>query len=163
MFWRTASGLLPTSKPATVARPEVGFSSPQSMRMVVDLPAPLGPRNPNTSPFLTERSIRSTATKPPNLFTRLSNTTEFSCSDMARILAANRIHEQILDCRSYLLNCVERQICVFETRLKLRHALGGIVHHYVQAIAGKYQAEDSVCVLELGAQPSRVRRSDRYD
>ena len=51
MFWRTASGSRATSYPATCARPEVGFSRPQSMRMVVDLPAPFGPRKPKTSPF----------------------------------------------------------------------------------------------------------------
>ncbi len=39
-----------TSKPATVPAPELGWSSPHSMRMVVVLPAPLGPRKPNTSP-----------------------------------------------------------------------------------------------------------------
>ncbi len=41
-----------TSKPATVAFPEVGSSSPQRIRMVVDLPAPFGPRKPKISPRL---------------------------------------------------------------------------------------------------------------
>ena len=35
-----------TSKPATVAEPLVGASSVQSIRTVVDLPAPFGPRKP---------------------------------------------------------------------------------------------------------------------
>jgi hypothetical protein len=34
------------SKPATRPEPDVGASRPQSMRIVVDLPAPLGPRKP---------------------------------------------------------------------------------------------------------------------
>ena len=46
----TPSGLRPTSSPPTVAVPEVGFSSPHSIRIVVDLPAPLLPRNPKISP-----------------------------------------------------------------------------------------------------------------
>jgi hypothetical protein len=40
------SARVATSKPSTDARPLVGVSSPQSTRIVVDLPAPLGPRNP---------------------------------------------------------------------------------------------------------------------
>jgi hypothetical protein len=34
---------------------------------VVDLPAPLGPRNPSTSPLPTEKEILSTAVNGPNL------------------------------------------------------------------------------------------------
>ena len=37
---------LPGAPPATVAVPEVGRSSPESMRRVVVLPAPFGPRKP---------------------------------------------------------------------------------------------------------------------
>jgi len=32
--------------PSTSMSPEVGFSRPQSMRIVVDLPEPFGPRKP---------------------------------------------------------------------------------------------------------------------
>ena len=39
-----------TSTPATVGAPEVIVSSVVSIRTVVDLPAPFGPRNPKTSP-----------------------------------------------------------------------------------------------------------------
>src|SRR6187200_2374280 len=62
----TPSGSLPTSTPPTFAVPPVGFSKPQSMRIVVDLPAPLLPRNPNTSPSRTSNDTWSTATKSPN-------------------------------------------------------------------------------------------------
>src|SRR5437773_783754 len=41
------------SKPATVIRPEVAVVKPAIMRMVVVLPAPLGPRKPTISPFST--------------------------------------------------------------------------------------------------------------
>ena len=46
----TSSGLRLTSTPSTVAVPDVGLNSPHIMRMVVDLPAPLAPRNPKISP-----------------------------------------------------------------------------------------------------------------
>ena len=36
----------PGTAPATIALPEVGLISPTSIRSVVVLPAPLGPRNP---------------------------------------------------------------------------------------------------------------------
>src|SRR5262245_13041808 len=45
---------------------------PVTMRMVVDLPAPFGPRKPSTSPRSTEKDTPSTARFAPNAFTRLS-------------------------------------------------------------------------------------------
>ena len=46
------------SKPATVTRPDVAVVKPAIMRIVVVLPAPLGPRKPTISPRSTvnERS-----------------------------------------------------------------------------------------------------------
>jgi len=38
--------------------------------MVVVLPAPFGPKNPNISPFLTLKEILSTAVKPLNFFVK---------------------------------------------------------------------------------------------
>ena len=43
--WCRANGA-----PLTVTVPDVGRSSPMIMRMVVDLPAPFGPRKPVTRP-----------------------------------------------------------------------------------------------------------------
>jgi hypothetical protein len=51
--------------PATVADPEVGSSTPMSIRMAVVFPAPFAPRNPNTSPGSTWKVIASTAVKVP--------------------------------------------------------------------------------------------------
>src|SRR5258708_26932371 len=65
MRWRTASGCWTTSSPATSTSPLVGLRRVQSVLMVVDLPAPLGPRNPNTSPAVTSRSIPLTASRSP--------------------------------------------------------------------------------------------------
>ena len=48
-----------------VAVPDVGASRPHSMRMVVDLPAPLLPRKPKISPGRTSNDTSSTATKSP--------------------------------------------------------------------------------------------------
>src|SRR5436853_7678792 len=52
--------------------PDVGGMKPVIMRMVVDLPAPLGPRKPSTSPFSTVNEMPSTARLGPKAFTRLS-------------------------------------------------------------------------------------------
>jgi hypothetical protein len=43
---RTSNESSTTSKPATVALPPEGGMKPVRIRMVVVLPAPLGPRNP---------------------------------------------------------------------------------------------------------------------
>jgi hypothetical protein len=46
--------------------------NPVIIRMVVDLPAPFGPRNPSTSPCATEKEIPSTAHFVPNILVRFS-------------------------------------------------------------------------------------------
>jgi hypothetical protein len=45
---------------------------PVIIRMVVDFPAPFGPRNPSTSPRSTENDTPSTARFGPNVFTKFS-------------------------------------------------------------------------------------------
>src|SRR5258708_5251005 len=69
MRWRTASGCRTTSSPATSTSPLVGLRRVQRVLMVVDLPAPLGPRNPKTSPAVTSRSIPLTASRSPYFLT----------------------------------------------------------------------------------------------
>src|SRR6478735_10387266 len=54
------------SRPSTCAAPASARSRPSRTRMVVDLPAPLGPRNPWTSPVSTSRSRPSRACVRPN-------------------------------------------------------------------------------------------------
>src|SRR5208282_3879279 len=85
MFCFTASDCVAMSRPPTVALPEVGFSRPQSMRMVVDLPAPLGPRKPKISPRRTSRLTWSTATKVPKVLTRSCISTAFGSGGMFRL------------------------------------------------------------------------------
>src|SRR5437016_14267976 len=66
----TAAGSWTTSMPATRATPAVGVSSVHSIEIVVDLPAPFGPRNPKISPARTSRSMPATATRSPYFLTR---------------------------------------------------------------------------------------------
>ncbi len=67
---RTESASRTTSCPATRAVPSVGRNRVVSIRTMVDLPAPLGPRNPKISPSSTTRSTPSTARRDPNVRTR---------------------------------------------------------------------------------------------
>ena len=55
--WRTARPSRTTSWPATQAVPRAGRSSVVRTRIVVVLPAPLGPRRPNASPAATSNEI----------------------------------------------------------------------------------------------------------
>src|ERR1700735_5155066 len=70
MWRRTSSRSGTTSYPATIADPELGLLSVHSMLIVVDLPAPLGPRKPNTSAIATWKLIPRTARTSPNVLTR---------------------------------------------------------------------------------------------
>jgi len=58
---RTWSRSAATSKPATRAVPSVASARVQRILMVVDFPAPLGPRKPKVSPGRTSRSMPATA------------------------------------------------------------------------------------------------------
>src|SRR6516162_2609599 len=63
-------GFSAMSKPPTVTVPEVGGKKPVIMRMLVDLPAPFGPRKPRTSPRSTANETSSTARLAPKTLTR---------------------------------------------------------------------------------------------
>src|SRR4029079_14465637 len=72
--WAEASRRTPTSRPglgrsanrspSMVAEPDVGAVSPTMTRIVVDLPAPFGPRTPVTRPGWAVKETLSTAVKP---------------------------------------------------------------------------------------------------
>src|SRR5215471_13771474 len=64
------------SNPATRPTPLVGGRMPVSMRMVVDLPAPLGPRTPKIWPSRTRKEMWSTAVKLPKTRVRFSTSTD---------------------------------------------------------------------------------------
>src|SRR5215208_5992841 len=57
------------SPPRSLASPESLRIRPSRTRSVVDLPAPLGPRKPCTSPLFTERSSPSNARVLPKVLT----------------------------------------------------------------------------------------------
>src|SRR6478736_6443682 len=54
------------SIPRMVSSPSLTGETQPTMRIVLDLPAPLGPRKPNASPRCTSTSMPSTAVKSPN-------------------------------------------------------------------------------------------------
>src|ERR1043165_6408677 len=65
MCCRTCPGCVATSCPATRAVPDVGLRTVQRMRMVVVLPAPLGPSRPKISPARASKLTWSTAWTRP--------------------------------------------------------------------------------------------------
>src|SRR6185437_14893283 len=67
-----ATGSVSMSWPQTDAVPELGARNPVIIFIVVDLPAPFGPRKPSTSPFGTLNDTASTARSGPKYLTRLS-------------------------------------------------------------------------------------------
>ncbi len=67
--WRTTWGWRRTSVPKICASPASIGSSVASILSIVVLPAPLGPRTPNTSPRRTTRSTPSTARWSPKVLT----------------------------------------------------------------------------------------------
>src|SRR5262245_15784048 len=60
-----ARGCCSTSFPHTLTLPAVGERKPVIIFIVVDLPAPLGPRKPRTSPLSTRKDTSSTAVNGP--------------------------------------------------------------------------------------------------
>src|SRR6516164_4956987 len=63
----TSMGWAAKSRPSNSILPAVGASSPVSILMVVDLPAPFGPRKPKNCPACTRRSTAFTAVSDPNV------------------------------------------------------------------------------------------------
>ena len=84
------------SMPRIVSVPLVGGDTQPTMRMVEDLPAPLGPRKPNASPRGILKSMPSTAVKFPNrlvrplAFTRTSAAAAGSAGDTLATLPRGR-------------------------------------------------------------------------
>ena len=95
--WAEASRRTPTSRPGLgrsanrsplmVAVPDVGTVRPTITRIVVDLPAPFGPRKPVTRPGRAVKETLSTAVKPAYL--RVSDSTVIMGSTLA---ASRRAH-----------------------------------------------------------------------
>src|SRR5919106_2842829 len=75
MLARTWSLSVVMSWPTTLALPALTDSSVHSIEIVVVLPAPFGPRNPNSSPGATVNDTPSTAVKSPKRLTSWSTST----------------------------------------------------------------------------------------
>src|SRR6516225_4640897 len=82
MLRRTVSRSLTTSCPATLAEPEVGSARVHRILIVVDLPAPFGPRKPKVSPAATSKPMPRTASISPYLL--VSSLTEIAGVTLAR-------------------------------------------------------------------------------
>src|SRR3954453_845225 len=64
--------------------------------MVVDLPAPLGPRKPKTSPEATSKSTPSTATRSSYVFVRaLTTTAGFTFRTVVDMTVPGRVHSAV--------------------------------------------------------------------
>src|SRR5690606_12858979 len=83
--------------PNTLPDPSVGCRIPQSILIVVDLPAPLLPRKPKTSPRRTRKVTPSTATKPENTFVSLSASTANSSVTDLPLLFSHQRNEKIFE------------------------------------------------------------------
>src|SRR6202522_1262454 len=81
MLRRTVSRSRTTSWPATLAEPVVGSARVHRILMVVDLPAPFGPRKPNVSPAATSKSMPRTASISPYFL--VSALTEIALTEIA--------------------------------------------------------------------------------
>src|SRR5262249_14077153 len=68
---RSSGASLVTSRPSKCTAPEVGRRSPVRRLKNVDLPAPLGPMSPSTSPSWTATDASSTALKAPKAMVTL--------------------------------------------------------------------------------------------
>jgi hypothetical protein len=69
-FWNTICtardrGSLAMSRPSNKITPSLGVVSPRIIRAIVDLPEPLSPARPNTSPFASLKLTSLTARTSP--------------------------------------------------------------------------------------------------
>src|ERR1700733_4325515 len=83
-----STGAFSISCPQTDTCPAEGEMKPAIMRMVVDLPAPLAPKKPSTSPGATENVRSSTASLSPyrldKFFVVIMGAFERDCSERFR-------------------------------------------------------------------------------
>src|SRR3954466_11852758 len=102
--------------PSTAAEPLVGFSRPQSIRIVVDLPAPLLPRKPKISPRRTSKVTWSTATNWPKR--RVRPRTSIACAGAAGAAAKGPLQTRLRQAhagdraRTIELGLQPRDLCV---------------------------------------------------
>ena len=76
--------------PATRARPAEGSSRPHRMRIVVDFPAPFGPRKPKISPRRASKLTLFTATNSPKRLSGPRPPPKFRCAFIRAFCASRR-------------------------------------------------------------------------
>src|SRR5262245_19716597 len=91
------------SSPASVMVPSVGSSSPATIRSVVVLPQPEGPRRAKNEPRGTSRSSESTAVKPPNRLVTSLNRRPSKDPSLARSSVARSAGDDIVEVSFVLL------------------------------------------------------------
>src|SRR6266852_4789228 len=84
MRFFAAIGCVAMSWPQTIAVPAVGARKPVIIFIVVDLPAPFGPRKPSTSPRGTVKEMSSTALSAPKYLARCRISSIARCPPIAR-------------------------------------------------------------------------------
>src|SRR6185503_3780029 len=125
---RRHGGTAATSRPSIKMRPRAGCASPATMRRIVDLPDPLGPRKVKNSPRSTDSESSSAACVEPNRFetssiVRISWVTAAEGSSSAANFGDGRFKRQLDGSRTggqvhrskvgalmHLLPCFHRQI-----------------------------------------------------
>src|SRR5664280_3655737 len=80
-FFHSSVSFATSRPPNPVAEPDVGSRRPVSIRIVVDLPEPFGPRKPKTFPRGISNDTRSTAVKSPKRRVRFSQRRRMSDED----------------------------------------------------------------------------------
>src|ERR1035438_5085381 len=133
------SGSVRTSNPATVPVPPVGDRIPVSMRIVVDLPAPFGPRKPKISPFCTSKLTRFTAVKLPKRFSRFFTTTAVSwlLAFMVSVLpfGGQDRYEDVFQRRLDRADATDGKARADEHSFRLHRSLIRVLCHQVNAVA----------------------------
>src|SRR5487761_2008810 len=142
-MWRLiSSGWVATSNPATVALPEVGAIRPHKIRMVVDFPAPFGPRKPKISPCRTSIETRSTATKSPKVFVKLSMRTATRSGCTRGPLFADQRDEHVFERGRNLL------VLEFLLRGQRLYRRDRWIHEQVQVRARRFHGQHSRLFLQ---------------
>src|SRR6201996_465534 len=114
MLRRTCCGSERTLLPATQASPESGLESVVRILMVVDLPAPFGPRRAKMKPRCTDRVSPSRARTFLYVLTRLRISMAARCargSGNPLLVAASAMKRFSQSARSESLRCCTRNAC----------------------------------------------------
>src|SRR5690606_32973201 len=117
----TDSASLSTSWPSTRPRPLVGRNTPHSMRITVDLPLPLGPRNPKIAPRGAAKLTSRTATTSPKR--RVSPSATITASSGASAIPA------LTSVHAPPPASVRRDLAAARGGTRTRHALTPIEEH----------------------------------